>query len=87
MFAGTSIAKFEPVIERDPSGPVTIHSISAMPVYKDKSFDELRWEDYQAGRKGAGAATATTGTGTILKRFHESADTGSRYSRFSYNIH
>ncbi len=27
-------------------------SISAMPAYKNKSHEELRWEDYQAGDKG-----------------------------------
>ena len=27
-------------------------SISAMQVYKNKSHEELRWEDYQAGDKG-----------------------------------
>ncbi|KAL3564989.1 hypothetical protein D5086_033035 [Populus alba] len=27
-------------------------SISAMPAYKDKSHEELRWEDYQLGDKG-----------------------------------
>jgi len=26
--------------------------ISAMPAYKDKQLEELRWEDYQAGDKG-----------------------------------
>jgi len=30
-----------------------LESISAMPVYKDKSHEELRWEDYQLGDKGA----------------------------------
>lgn len=29
-----------------------LESISAMPVYKDKSHEELRWEDYQLGDKG-----------------------------------
>ncbi|TVU44055.1 hypothetical protein EJB05_03482 [Eragrostis curvula] len=29
-----------------------LDSISAMPEYKDKSHDELRWEDYQRGDKG-----------------------------------
>ncbi|GMP35285.1 hypothetical protein CsSME_00007785 [Camellia sinensis var. sinensis] len=28
-----------------------LESISAMPVYKDKSHEELRWEDYQLGDK------------------------------------
>lgn len=27
-------------------------SISAMPVYKDKCHEELRWEDHQRGDKG-----------------------------------
>ncbi|KAL1568834.1 nuclear pore complex protein NUP98A-like [Salvia divinorum] len=42
-----------------------LESISAMPVYKDKSHEELRWEDYQLGDKGgpapAGQATASPG--------------------------
>jgi len=29
-----------------------LDSISAMPEYKDKSHEELRWEDYQRGDKG-----------------------------------
>jgi hypothetical protein len=29
-----------------------LESISAMPAYKDKSHEELRWEDYQHGDKG-----------------------------------
>ncbi|CAK7357516.1 unnamed protein product [Dovyalis caffra] len=29
-----------------------LESISAMPAYKDKSHEELRWEDYQVGDKG-----------------------------------
>ncbi|KAI3689966.1 hypothetical protein L2E82_47938 [Cichorium intybus] len=29
-----------------------LESISAMPAYKDKSHEELRWEDYQLGDKG-----------------------------------
>lgn len=29
-----------------------LESISAMPVYKEKSHEELRWEDYQMGDKG-----------------------------------
>lgn len=30
-----------------------LESISAMPAYKDKSHEELRWEDYQRGDKGS----------------------------------
>ncbi|XP_057773616.1 nuclear pore complex protein NUP98A [Salvia miltiorrhiza] len=44
-----------------------LESISAMPVHKDKSHEELRWEDYQLGDKGgpapAGQATAAVGFG------------------------
>ncbi|GFY94349.1 nucleoporin autopeptidase [Actinidia rufa] len=29
-----------------------LQSISAMPIYKNKNFEELRWEDYQSGDKG-----------------------------------
>jgi hypothetical protein len=32
--------------------PGRLESISAMPVYKDKSHEDLRWEDYQLGDKG-----------------------------------
>ena len=29
-----------------------LESISAMPAYKEKTHEELRWEDYQSGDKG-----------------------------------
>ncbi|CAL1373740.1 unnamed protein product [Linum trigynum] len=32
--------------------PGKLESISAMPAYKEKSHEELRWEDYQSGDKG-----------------------------------
>ncbi|CAN1299460.1 Nuclear pore complex protein NUP98A [Linum perenne] len=32
--------------------PGKLESISAMPAYKEKSHEELRWEDYQLGDKG-----------------------------------
>ncbi|EXB77672.1 hypothetical protein L484_018189 [Morus notabilis] len=35
-----------------------LEAISAMPVYKDKSHEELRWEDYQLGDKGGSTPTA-----------------------------
>lgn len=48
------MAPYQPTPEAD-SGTQTagkLESISAMPVYKDKSHEELRFEDYQAGDKG-----------------------------------
>ena len=43
----------------------TYKAISKMPEYQNKSFEELRWEDYQKGNKGAqtpaGAAASPFG--------------------------
>ncbi|XP_068659406.1 nuclear pore complex protein NUP98A-like isoform X2 [Aristolochia californica] len=53
---GSRVAPYTPTAEVDggsgtqPAGK--LESISAMPVYKDKSHEELRWEDYQLGDKG-----------------------------------
>ncbi|KAL4323096.1 hypothetical protein GQ457_11G032050 [Hibiscus cannabinus] len=53
---GSRAAPYTPTTDAD-SGTGTqpaakLESISAMPVYKEKSHEELRWEDYQAGDKG-----------------------------------
>ncbi|CAL2260851.1 unnamed protein product [Prunus armeniaca] len=42
---------------------VKLESISAMPVYKDKNHEELRWEDYQLGDKGGPAPAGESGFG------------------------
>ncbi|XP_015866887.3 nuclear pore complex protein NUP98A isoform X1 [Ziziphus jujuba] len=55
---GSRVTSYAPTPEPDNSssgagGAVgKLESISAMPVYKDKSHEELRWEDYQLGDKG-----------------------------------
>ncbi|KAF7151198.1 hypothetical protein RHSIM_Rhsim02G0255400 [Rhododendron simsii] len=65
---GTRVAAYTPTAELDsgtgsqPAGK--LESISAMPVYKDKSHEELRWEDYQLGDKG-GPAPAGQSAGAI----------------------
>ncbi|ONM25695.1 Nuclear pore complex protein NUP98A [Zea mays] len=43
-----------------------LDSISAMPEYKEKSHEELRWEDYQRGDKGG---PNTSGTQTLAPSF------------------
>ncbi|KAI6701910.1 hypothetical protein NL676_011046 [Syzygium grande] len=53
---GSRVAPYTPTTEAD-SGRGTqqagkLESLLAMPVYEDKSHDELRWEDYQSGDKG-----------------------------------
>ncbi|KAH7655255.1 nuclear pore complex protein Nup98-Nup96 protein [Dioscorea alata] len=64
---GTRVASFTPTPEVDggtgtqPAGK--LESISAMPVYKDKSHEELRWEDYQLGDKGGPNAAGQTAPG------------------------
>ena len=53
---GSRVAPYTPTPEVDggsgtqPAGK--LESISAMAVYKDKSHEELRWEDFQLGDKG-----------------------------------
>ncbi|KAI3453280.1 hypothetical protein Pfo_009943 [Paulownia fortunei] len=69
---GSRVSPYSPTPETDgatgtqPAGK--LESISAMPVYKDKSHEELRWEDYQLGDKGgpapAGQASAVVGFGS-----------------------
>lgn len=54
---GSRVTPYAPTPEPDPGSGSTqaagkLESISAMPVYKDKSHEELRWEDYQLGDKG-----------------------------------
>ncbi|XP_038687698.1 nuclear pore complex protein NUP98A-like isoform X2 [Tripterygium wilfordii] len=68
---GSRVAPYTPTTDTDsasgtqPTGK--LESISAMPVYKDKSHEELRWEDYQVGDKGgpppAGQSAAGVGFG------------------------
>lgn len=53
---GSRVVSYAPTAEAEggtgaqPAGK--LESISAMPMYKDKSHEELRWEDYQKGDKG-----------------------------------
>ncbi|GFS44551.1 nucleoporin autopeptidase [Actinidia rufa] len=65
---GSRAAAYTPTAELD-SGSGTqpagkLESISAMPIYKDKSHEELRWEDHQLGDKG-GPAPAGQSAGAI----------------------
>lgn len=55
---GTGNPKFQVTSETDPNGTVNHQSITAMQAYNKKSFEELRWEDYQAGKKNATAAAS-----------------------------
>ncbi|XWS50210.1 hypothetical protein CRYUN_Cryun12cG0069400 [Craigia yunnanensis] len=64
---GIRVAPYTPTTEAD-SGNGTqsaakLETISAMPVYKDKSHEELRWEDYQLGGGPQPAAQPSGGIG------------------------
>ncbi|GJQ11668.1 hypothetical protein GpartN1_g3459.t1 [Galdieria partita] len=66
---GTGNPKFQPVQEYDGGGVnVKYMSISRMPDYQDKSFEELRYEDYLLGKKNSSSLAtfqpAGTGFGT-----------------------
>ncbi|XP_062074758.1 nuclear pore complex protein NUP98A isoform X2 [Humulus lupulus] len=62
---GSRVAPYTPTPEPDNSSSGTnatvgkLESISAMSVYKDKSHEELRWEDYQKGDKGGPLSAAS----------------------------
>ncbi|KAI9081234.1 hypothetical protein K1719_036806 [Acacia pycnantha] len=62
---GSRVAKYAPTAEADggtSEQTATLESISAMPIYKHKRHEELRWEDYQIGDKG-GPLNSTQSTG------------------------
>ncbi|KAK1390860.1 Peptidase S59 domain-containing protein [Heracleum sosnowskyi] len=83
---GSRVAAYTPTAEADgasgtqPAGK--LESISAMPVYKDKCHEELRWEDYQLGDKGGPnpavqpANAAGFGTNTQSNPFSSSSTFG-----------
>ncbi|KAM3588719.1 hypothetical protein VKS41_001157 [Umbelopsis sp. WA50703] len=60
---GTVNPEYTATVERDASTGVNNHyqTITAMPAYRNYSVEELRVQDYQAGRKNAGNAAATGG--------------------------
>ncbi|KAF8108064.1 hypothetical protein N665_0115s0073 [Sinapis alba] len=67
---GSRAVPYAPTVEADTSSGTPagkLESISAMQAYKDKSHEELRWEDYQRGDKGgprpAGQSPGNTGFG------------------------
>lgn len=65
---GSRVAAYSPTPEVDTSASQPagkLESISAMPVYKDKSHEELRWEDYQLGDKGGPSPAAQSSGGAI----------------------
>jgi len=60
---GTVNPEYAATIERDSSTGVNnnYQTVTAMPAYRNYSVEELRVQDYQAGRKNAGASGGTFG--------------------------
>lgn len=61
---GTRQTPFTPTGKQDGSSSITLQSISAMPAYEQKSFEELRMEDYAQGNRGSANSTPTAGNTT-----------------------
>ena len=62
--AGSTVVPYSSTNKQDGNNSIVLQSITAMPQYEQKSFEELRLEDYMAGNKGTkGQATPNTGFG------------------------
>ena len=61
---GTASTPYSATTHPDGNDSITLQAISAMAAFQDKSFEELRVEDYTNGNKGTqGKAPAATGFG------------------------
>ena len=54
---GSRVVVYTPTSEANGCAQAKLESISAMPEYKDKSHEELRWEDHQLGDKSTFSST------------------------------
>jgi len=60
---GTSAVPFQVTSRKDNNNTINLQSITAMTQYENKSFEELRFEDYSKGNKGTASATTPTAGG------------------------
>lgn len=61
---GTLSVPYQVTTHSDGNDSIALQAITAMPGYQEKSFEELRMEDYAAGNKGSQGAAGTAGTST-----------------------
>ena len=69
MLGAQQPIKFEPIKAKDTANKngvtynvdTLLHCITGMTHYEQRSLEELRFEDYMAGRKGSTTAGGTTG--------------------------
>jgi len=59
---GTQVAQYEATRRNDGNNntQISIHSVAGMPVYENKSHEELRMEDYSSGNRGTQVGTGST---------------------------
>ena len=60
---GTAAVPYQKTNKQDGTNQIVLQAITAMPQYEQKSFEELRVEDYLAGNKGTKGQAAPAGTG------------------------
>jgi len=57
---GTLAASYQVTNKQDGTSSINLQAITAMQQYQDKSFEELRAEDYSQGNRGSQSSTPTT---------------------------
>ncbi|KAL7542612.1 hypothetical protein ACHAXR_011934 [Thalassiosira sp. AJA248-18] len=60
---GSTVAPYQSSTKQDGTNSIILQAITAMPQYEQKSFEELRLEDYLAGNKGTKGAAAPAPAG------------------------
>ncbi|XP_047337597.1 nuclear pore complex protein NUP98A-like isoform X2 [Impatiens glandulifera] len=84
---GSRATPYAPATDTDTQPPGKLMSISAMTSYKDKSHEELRWEDHQLGDKGgpspANQSAGTVGFGVTTPQANPFAATSSSFGQAS----
>ncbi|KAI3959311.1 hypothetical protein MKW98_018901 [Papaver atlanticum] len=86
---GSKVVAYAPTAETDDTGAQSsgkFESISAMPVYKEKSHEELRWEDCQLSDKGSSSVfgscpTQTSPFGSSSSFITTAANTATQHAR------
>ncbi|KAI3847631.1 hypothetical protein MKW92_018157 [Papaver armeniacum] len=86
---GSKVVAYAPTAETDDTGAQCsgkFESISAMPVYKEKSHEELRWEDCQLSDKGSSSVfgscpTQTSPFGSSSSLITTAANTATQHAR------
>jgi nuclear pore complex protein Nup98-Nup96 len=76
---------YQSTARQDGTATINLHSISAMPAYENKSFEELRFEDYSQGNRGSVTPVVSNTTPSLFGGggFGQSAAAPSPSSGFS----